>query len=61
MASKEKNLSNFNKSIKEDYSGFSFAVLVSEYHEEITSALKKGAIEVVQVVDGKMIFFFSSV
>jgi 6,7-dimethyl-8-ribityllumazine synthase len=45
MASKEKNLSDYKKSSKEDYSDFSFAVLVSEYHEDITSVLKKGAID----------------
>ncbi len=48
MASKVKNLSDYKIESKADYTQFSFAIIVSEYHDEITAALAKGCLETMQ-------------
>lgn len=43
MATNLKNLSDYDKSVKYDVSGFSFGIVVAEWNQQITDALFQGA------------------
>lgn len=45
MATRNKNLSNYNKQSLPDCSNFRFGIIVSEWNENITEGLYKGAVD----------------